>query len=1596
MDNPGVSLDTARDISANSLLRRLLEDARSKLIQTGTRNRLVHCARHPKRGKFIDLWGETSDEAFRLLVRNGRKMRFLPSGIEDEGQDDGYDVDAVDDYLSPLRKEHDGAGDRSRSEAWLQTRLSEENLQKRLLGMAREARTLEEEQGVNALYLAIGFLNWFEDEKSEVLRQAPLVLVPVDLRRNDTTALYELVARPEDIVTNESLKHRLNDDFGIRLPPIPEDDEWMPAAYFEAVRTAISGQPRWSIEENGMQLGFFSFAKLLMVKDLEPASWPENGILDHPLLRGLLAEGFDLEADDSAAPESLDALFAPADLIQVVDADSSQTRVIEAVRQGRNLVVQGPPGTGKSQTITNIIAAAAHDGKTVLFMAEKMAALNVVHDRLNKAGLDSLCLELHSRQANKKQVLAELEKTIQARVGAAQSASDVQELRALRDRLNMMADVMHRPIGETGLTPFRVIGTLINLQEKGFVAPDFTIPESAAWTRSERDAATAAVQALSRVCEATGPKLHHPLLGIGNTEILPMDLPRLDKALNQCLSKLDALRDQLRPLKEGLEDERDASIATIRETAQVTIHAATLSGSVQASAAAIARTGETDAIRRLVRLGRDYLNRRREIAGVFSETAHVVPVSHLRASLAAGLTFFGRWGSRYRGASAELRGLLVGEMPRKPAERIALVDQIIGFQQSSAALREETATAHALLGELWQHDRTDFDALEAGVAWVEELTGINGETDPVAVAKLPVRGIPDLHAKGIDLLLALEETESAIREVVQWLKVDPGAVFGQGDIGTVPLSRWIERLAQWRANLDSLDAWSRLSKADSDLRMRGGAVLADALARGHVTPQAAADTLDYLCCDALYRQFAAANSSLINMSFEERAELVAGFAEGDRKRFRDTALLIRNEHLARIPRGGMGAMGIVRAEIAKKRAHKPIRKLVEQAGTVIQQLKPVMLMSPISIAQYLPPGRLDFDLLVIDEASQVRPEDAIGAVARARQIVVVGDTKQLPPTSFFDRMISDASEDAEDDAENDLPPVTAATELESVLTLCEARGLGSRMLKWHYRSRHPSLIEVSNDAFYNGELVLFPAPVADREVDGLVLRRVAGAYDRGGKRNNLIEAQAVVEAVARHAARSPERTLGVVTFSTAQRDLITERLELARRKDEKLDLFLREGKGEDVFVKNLENVQGDERDVILISVGYGPRIAGQRLDSMVFGPVSNEGGERRLNVLFTRARFRTEVFASFDPADIDLNRTKSVGAQTLKRFLTFAETGALPHESRSTGADPDSEFEVAVAAVVRALGYDVEHQVGSGGYRIDLAVRHPEDAGRYMLAIECDGATYHSALWARERDRLRQEVLEGLGWQIHRIWSTDWFHRRNDEIRRLESALRSASVRQPERMRTSAREEEQPDSEIENVEERLPSDRPAMELRYPSYEVADFPVGTRAEPHELPTENLAKIVARIIDIEGPIHQEEVARRIATLFGKQRAGSRMTRAVSAALRHLWSRTDTYRNTGPFWMTTSQTTNPPTRNRSEAPLSVRKAEMIPPAEIEAIALDVLRHNGAITRNELPRAIALAVGFQRTGPEFSTAVLPVIDAMIDRAILVEDAVGMISSNV
>jgi very-short-patch-repair endonuclease len=642
------------------------------------------------------------------------------------------------------------------------------------------------------------------------------------------------------------------------------------------------------------------------------------------------------------------------------------------------------------------------------------------------------------------------------------------------------------------------------------------------------------------------------------------------------------------------------------------------------------------------------------------------------------------------------------------------------------------------------------------------------------------------------------------------------------------------------------------------------------------------------------------------------------------------------------------------------------------------------MMSPLSIANFIPPGALEFDLVIFDEASQVKPADALGAIVRGQQAVVVGDSKQLPPTSFFDTLISQESDPDEEGQ--------ATADIESVLGLFCARGAHQRMLRWHYRSRHESLIAVSNHLFYDDRLIVFPSPDLERKALGLVYRRLDNApYDRSRTRTNPGEARAVAVAVMEHARdqlRKPERlqlTLGVAAFSVAQMDAILAEVEILRRQEPSCEPFFGTHSHERFFVKNLENVQGDERDVIFISIGYGRTAEGYL--AMSFGPLNRSGGERRLNVLITRARQRCEVFTTLGPEDIDTDRSTASGVAALKTFLTYAATGKLDVPTQ-TLRPQDSVFEEQVLAALQGVGYTVHGQVGCAGFFLDLAVVDDEHAGRYVLGIECDGAAYHNARSARDRDRLRQAVLEGLNWTIHRIWSTDWFRNPARELKKVVDAIAGAKERMTNPVEADT---EHSVAESENANEvRTTEELPSLSMEPApgrrsavKYQMAKLQINLGdTELHLVSADQLSAWVSQVVDIESPVFWLEATRRVAAAAGVTRVGSRIQEAFERAL-HTGSRWGRFKvKDGFLWKADMET--PAVRDRSDLPQSCKKIDYVAPEEIRAAILQVAQDSFGATPMQIAHGACHLLGFGRVTDDVRLVIDQNRDALVTAGVL------------
>ncbi len=1536
---------------------------RQQLLDISKRNRLTNTPVGKPRVKQLEIEDERSDEIFRILYLERKKMTFeaYRGTVADRADDadDGDDTDEVNrrSLFVPEYAETASEPAAHHVDRKLHTRLTAEGLQKRLLALYRDAQGIEEEQGVSVLFLALGFLRWYESESSDVERFAPLVLLPVDLERDSARGRFRLAYRDQDLEPNLSLGAMLANDFELKLPDFPEDD-WAPSDYFDRTRKAVSSQPRWRVQANTIVLGFYSFAKFLMWRDLAPENeWgTEGGLAGNSLVEGLLLGGFGSESSIAAPDENLDERFPdPRELGHILDADASQTRVIAAVRDGRNLVVQGPPGTGKSQTIANIIAVAARDGKRVLFVAEKRAALDVVHARLEKCDLGPLCLELHSHKAVRRHVYDDLKNTLALGPPHAVDERRYERVRDVRDELNRLSGLLHAVDDATGETPYGVIGRLSMLDESGLARPDFGFDGAEAWSRDDFDRRLEAVEALAELTVEHGREREHPWRG-ANRRLTHVDRRALAVSVGDALERLRAARRSSARAAQAAGMDGAGDLSTVDAAAKRLEALAAAPDPVPRLLGANAVLERSASLLRLCEETARLQALRNDLLSDVVESALDVEWAETRLVLAAhGKSLF-RWlNGDYRRALARLKGVQRGDLPKNLEGRLAVLDRLLEHGKRKLQVERDGRIGGEALGDDWRGADTDVSPILPAIRWIVGQERDLGSAAAVAKWVEAAPAGPDCLELARAVRAASEEWEHAWKAVADSTDLDLGVAFGAERLDGVGFALIEERLEAWLAGMDSHDGWRRLATAGRQASELGLDEVRERLADGRLEPASARGTLEFVRAEAVWKRFRRETPELGLVDGVERAANVESFKQLDQQLQGLASQEAALKHFEALPAGSAGQVGIVRGECNKKRRHLPLRKLLDKAGEAVAKIKPVFLMSPLSVAQFLRPGGLTFDLLLIDEASQVRPADAMGAILRSRQIVVVGDQKQLPPTSFFDRQVGGEDEvDYEDIADLQASQVG---DMESILSLCDSRAMAGLMLKWHYRSMHPSLIDVSNHEFYGDGLVCPPSPEPPRRNFGLSLVQVEGEYARGRKRNNPKEAEVVAREILRHAREDAGRTLGVVALSVAQRDTIRDRVEYMRTRHPELDAFCREAREEPFFVKNLENVQGDERDVIFISIGYGRDAGGYMAQS--FGPVSASGGERRLNVLFTRARQTCRVFSSIRHGDIRLDATRHDGPRVLKRFLKFAETGELDVPLLSD-REMDSPFEEAVAKALQSHGYRVAAQVGSSGFRIDLAVHDPDDEGRFLLAVECDGARYHSSSWARERDRLRQAVLEDKGWTFHRVWSTDWFYNRDVELRKLLKALEEARAGGSTAVSTQRRQRPP-------VEREARAPEPEVE-RVP-YREASFVVHESLPLHGAPLATVARYVVRIVEIEGPVHLEEVGRRLSRLWGYKRAGKRIQdaarRAASVAVRNGDLR---YSLPGgdPF-LEVPEGRAVAVRDRSNVrAATLRKVEMLPPAEVRLAVLQVVERSVGITEKDCAIEVARAFGFKATSAD------------------------------
>jgi very-short-patch-repair endonuclease len=1421
----------------------------------------------------------------------------------------------------------------------LSSMLEPRELFARLTDLFRQAKSDISEGGTNTLYLAVGLLKWKKMPTDERVYRAPILLLPVKLERSGVSNRFRLRFHEDEPRLNATLLQFVKREFDLTLPDfrdgLPQDGKGIDVLQvMEQMRRAVRDVPGFEVAADDIALSTFSFAKYLMWKDLTDRidGLRRNRVVKHLIDNPEKAfEGADQPFPDE---KDIDRHYASCDIIMPLPADSSQIAASLAAAQGRDFVIVGPPGTGKSQTIANMIATCLAAGKTVLFVAEKTAALDVVYRRLREHGLADHCMELHSSKADRKQFFDQLKRSWDKRGNSSvtQWVKLNERLEVRRDELNAYVAALHRQ-APNGLTPYVAIGvaTLGYKEHAPALAwPHQDTHDAVGYSDLEHLASRLGMTYAAVKVRPALRLVHVEEWSSAWQEKLIAAARALGHAALATKTALTALSGRL-----GLTGFEDSSPEGLGYVADLARDVIATSGSDHTIILHKDFAALTRAVAELEKAISTYRDCEAGLSAPYPrDVVARIPVEDIdrdwREASAA------MWPKSWL-ATRRLRRLLGSYANVKTADPATDLVLLRKLQAAHHAVAHNTVASAPLAfagldtdcQALTQHLRTA-ERLRTSLVQLGEFAGdIQSVAASIAAGLRGQVNRPQLAAakQYLEQYRALQIAFHEFEALAQH-----SLAIGDDDNLLSNLAQWMDELEQSR-NL--FRDWSSWCAVRTRAIAKGLAPLVSDLEDGAVLPNDALRVFRLGYARWWLPLAIDASPELRNFRCFEHEHAIEDFRKIDdlvRAHAIDkvvTSLVHGLPSSESVPR--QSELGLLRHQMGLQRPSRSIRDMIGAMPESFGKLAPCVLMSPLSIAQYLPTNQALFDVVIFDEASQIATWDAVGAIARGHQTIIVGDPKQLPPTNFFGR--SDADDDSVPEFDRDL---------ESILDEAKASGLPIRHLRWHYRSRHESLIAFSNCHYYDNNLITFPSPVTQDEAVSLTFVPT-GVYDRGKSRTNREEARAIaadirIKLQAWLALPEQQRpTIGVITFNVQQQTLIQDLLDDARRDNPALEWFFADERIEPVIVKNLENIQGDERDVIYFSITFCRDAAGKL--PMTFGAINRDGGERRLNVAVTRARRELKVFSGIRADDIDLDRSRTTGVRHLKAFLDYAVRGAiaLPAQDSGSQGEMESPFEQAVAAQLERRNWQVVPQVGVSGYRIDLGIRHPDHAGLYLAGVECDGATYHSSATARDRDKVREQVLRGLGWNILRVWSTDWWFNAEEVIERLHLALNEALTSSRATFGEEAVEAETPAFATESggcapeePEDIIAADAdgfaaaPGDEI--PSGEswkavatlahldVGERQVTTSADIATEPTRAnfattdlsaikadpdcffefsyrpiLQAMVDAVMDAEAPVREDVLAQRVARAHGWHRTGARIREQIALHLRAL-SRTE----------------------------------------------------------------------------------------------------------
>lgn len=1252
------------------------------------------------------------------------------------------------------------------------------------------------EKGINILYLTLGMLNYKEDG---VIFKAPLILIPIKIENVSNT--FYITNYDEEVIVNPTLLYKLKEDKKIKLKPF--DDELLPSIYIEYVNDLCKDYDMYVTYESF--IGLFNFTKLNMYEDLIEN---EDYILKNPLVTNLLNEKNDNELILNKYGD---------DLCTVLDCDHTQVEAINAIKKGKSIVLEGPPGTGKSQTITNIISQALYDGKTILFVSEKQAALNVVYDKLKKANLSEFTLELHSTKTNKKNVINELYQTLnQKKTLIDNKAYDIlNESVGIENLLDDYASKLHDKYQDFNMSLYEIFSNSVYYKSdclyeiydsnlnKDYFDKVLNLLDSYLSYKDilENDYRTFPFYGFKDLVKSHAKKNNEILNNKKEKlEFILKDLSKIKLNYNLDIYSLEEYQDFFKLLK------------VIKNNKYVNLKLFSI----------VEIDKYLELLKSLIVKSKKVLEIKKHISKYFKDSVYSEKYVKLLDELKKyDSKLFKSINKEYKTIIKTINEVSISKLDYKNlVESLEMVKEYLeidsNFELEAYEIRKLVRDSYDgyntnfkdiydLLNQIkncreikdfknFKYNELDselFNEMKNHIKYLDSIFETEYLYDK-DIIKLNTCSIKDLYVKTTGKLNHYDY-------LATWIKIN-GIISLLKDLNCL---RFIDYV-----NDNKLDI-SRIKDVFKGVFFKG---------------------LSYKILNeiSVFKQF---NSVEVN-------KMVSKFIQRDHDKFEIASSLIREKLQALKPNNDIIAPGsaasLINREYQKKRKQMSVRELLNSNPQFIQLLKPCFLMSPLSVSTYLDSKSFTFDLVIFDEASQIFPYDAIGSIYRARQMVVVGDSKQMPPSNFF------ASVEQGDDDLDDLEG-ESVSDYESILDIASAC-LPKYRLKWHYRSKNEELIAFSNKHFYDNSLTTFPSAKHKMEDFGLECYYVKDGVFTHKTRVNDAEARMVANLVKEHYIKyQNKRSIGIVSFSKSQQNLI-EKYVYDMLLKEKIDFSNDE---EPLFIKNLETVQGDERDTIICSVGYGYDENHKFIQN--FGPLNRDGGERRLNVLISRAKYNVKLVTSIKPSDITGNST---GAKLLKGYIEFALN---PVENRTNDNNLEPDFVLCVKDFLEENGYTVDYKVGFSDMKIDLCVKNLK-TNDYVAAIECDGNTYYNDKLCRDRNRLRKEILEKMGFKFIRVWSVGWFLNPILEQRKLLDALKSID-----------------DNNLNMIPQEVLVSSLKEDESFKYYEYADVPYLIDEYKKSLDFE---KLITSILEKESPINESWLLERILPIYNAEKVSRRV--------------------------------------------------------------------------------------------------------------------------